>query len=103
MWWKWYMNKKNLISCVFILIVGIYWVVFDSAGQVVTLTILHLNVEYPNKRTRQQPTKERQTNSDAEFLQGRLELNDAHETLAQKKKQVHYTDMNRHRFTTTSL
>ena len=43
MWWKWYMNKKNLISCVFILIVGIYWVVFDSAGQVVTLTILHLN------------------------------------------------------------
>ena len=37
------MNKKNLISCVFILIVGIYWVVFDGSGQVVTLTILHLN------------------------------------------------------------
>ena len=37
------MNKKILISCAFILIVGIYWVVFDGAGQVVTLTILHLN------------------------------------------------------------
>jgi len=37
------MNKKILISCTFILIVGIYWVVFDGAGQVVTLSILHLN------------------------------------------------------------
>ena len=37
------MNKKILISCAFILIVGIYWVVFDGADQVVTLTILHLN------------------------------------------------------------
>jgi 5'-nucleotidase len=37
------MNKKILISCAFILIVGIYWVVFDGSGQVVTLTILHLN------------------------------------------------------------
>ena len=37
------MNKKILISCAIILIVAIYWVVFDGSGQVVTLTILHLN------------------------------------------------------------
>ena len=37
------MNKKILIFCAIILIVGIYWVVFDGSGQVVTLTILHLN------------------------------------------------------------
>lgn len=37
------MNKKILISCAIILIVAIYWVVFDGSGQVVTVTILHLN------------------------------------------------------------
>jgi len=37
------MNKKILIPCAIILIVGIYWMVFHSSVQVVTLTILHLN------------------------------------------------------------
>ena len=37
------MNKKNLIFCAIILIVGIYWLVFGGSGQVVTVTILHLN------------------------------------------------------------
>ena len=37
------MNKKILISCAIILIVAIYWVVFDGPRPVVTLTILHLN------------------------------------------------------------
>ena len=37
------MNKKILISFAIILTFGIYLVVFDGSGQVVTLTILHLN------------------------------------------------------------
>ena len=37
------MSKKILIYCAIILMVVIYWVMFDSPGQVVTLTILHLN------------------------------------------------------------
>ncbi|MGD9173467.1 MAG: 5'-nucleotidase C-terminal domain-containing protein [Desulfobacterales bacterium] len=37
------MNKKILIPCAIILIVGIYWFLFDGSGQGVTLTILHLN------------------------------------------------------------
>ena len=37
------MKKKFLIAGAIILIIGIYWVVFQSSGQVVTLTVLHLN------------------------------------------------------------
>ena len=37
------MNKKIFICCALILVVGIYLLVFDGSGQVVTLTILHLN------------------------------------------------------------
>jgi 5'-nucleotidase/UDP-sugar diphosphatase len=37
------MNKKILISFAIILTFGIYLLVFDGSGQVVTLTILHLN------------------------------------------------------------
>jgi 5'-nucleotidase len=37
------MSKKILIACAILLMAGIYWVVFDGSGQVVTLTIIHLN------------------------------------------------------------
>ncbi|MGD1970935.1 MAG: bifunctional metallophosphatase/5'-nucleotidase [Desulfobacterales bacterium] len=37
------MNKKILICCAIILIVGVSWLMFDGSGQVVTLTIIHLN------------------------------------------------------------
>jgi 5'-nucleotidase len=37
------MSKKILIACAILLMAGIYWVVFDGSGQVVTLTIFHLN------------------------------------------------------------
>ncbi len=37
------MSKKILISCAVILMVAIYWVMFEGSGQVVTLTIIHLN------------------------------------------------------------
>ena len=37
------MNKKFLIICSLVLIFGIYMLLLDESGQVVTLTILHLN------------------------------------------------------------
>ena len=37
------MNKKILVSIAIILIFGIYLLVFDGSGQLVTLTLLHLN------------------------------------------------------------
>ena len=37
------MNKKVLISCTLILILGFCLLVFGGSSQVVTLTILHLN------------------------------------------------------------
>ncbi len=37
------MKKGILIACAILLMVGIYWVVFDDTDQVVTSTILHLN------------------------------------------------------------